>query len=79
VGGIEQVCYFDSDVPAVMSWCVGRGDVQMKEVFEQLKQRLLDNKDHFYFEDVDGDMQFDGAALFSEIDGFAEEFIKKIN
>lgn len=51
----------------------------MKEVFEQLKQRLLDNKDHFYFEDVDGDMQFDGAALFSEIDGFAEEFIKKIN
>ena len=50
----------------------------MKEVFEQLKQRLLDNQEHFFFEDVDGDMQFDGAAMFAEIDGFCEEFMRKI-
>jgi hypothetical protein len=50
----------------------------MKEVFEQLKQRLVDEKDCFYFEDVDGAMQFDGQAMLSVIDGFAEEFMRKI-
>lgn len=51
----------------------------MKEVFEQLKQRLLDQSDHFVFEDEDGETQFDGDAMFSIIDGFADEFVSKIN
>jgi hypothetical protein len=50
----------------------------MKEIFEQLKQRLVDEKDCFYFEDVDGEMNFDGQAMLSVIDGFAEEFEKKL-
>jgi hypothetical protein len=51
----------------------------MKEVFNELKQRLYDNREHYVYEDVDGELQFDGEALMSEIDGFANEFISKIN
>lgn len=50
----------------------------MKEVFEQLKQRLYDNREHFVYEDVDGDLEFDGDALFAEVDAFAKEFMAKI-
>lgn len=51
----------------------------MKEVFEQLKQRLYDHREHFVYEDVDGNLEFDGEALMAEVDGFAAEFMSKIN
>lgn len=50
----------------------------MREIFEQLKQRLCDNRENFVYEDVDGETQFDGEALLAVVDGFADEFMAKI-
>jgi len=50
----------------------------MKEVFEELKQRLYNNREHFVYEDVDGDIVFCEDSLMSEIDAFVVDFMKRV-
>jgi hypothetical protein len=50
----------------------------MKEVFEELKQRLYNNREHYVYEDVDGDTTFCEDSLMAEIDGFVMDFMKRV-